>query len=45
MSTLLPLYALCNKLNIDSQIYVLLRLEVWWRRFDGAWKGELEMVV
>lgn len=37
------LYVLCNKLNMGPQTYLLLRL--WWPRFDGVWKGELEMVV
>lgn len=41
---MLPLYVY-NKLNTDPQIYALLSLKVWWPRFDGLWKGELEIVV
>lgn len=35
MSTLLTLYVLCHKLNMPPQIYVLLRLKVWWPRFNS----------
>ena len=44
MSTLLPLYVLCNKLNTDPQIYVPVEIrgvvaKIWWSLERGAGNG------